>query len=70
LGKGMKLKEILTATKSVAEGVATALSAYELSKKQGIEMPIVEQIYEVIYKEKSPAAAVTMLMNRTLKSEF
>jgi len=33
-------------------------------------MPIVEQIYEVIYKEKSPAAAVTMLMNRTLKSEF
>jgi glycerol-3-phosphate dehydrogenase (NAD(P)+) len=70
LGKGMKLKEILTATKSVAEGVATALSAYELSRKQGIEMPIVEQIYEVIYKEKSPAAAVTMLMNRTLKSEF
>jgi len=70
LGQGMKLKEILTATKSVAEGVATALSAYELSLKQGVEMPIVEQIYEVIYKEKSPAAAVTMLMNRTLKSEF
>ena len=70
LGQGMKLKEILTATKSVAEGVATALSAYELSIKQGVEMPIVEQIYEVIYKEKSPAAAVTMLMNRTLKSEF
>jgi glycerol-3-phosphate dehydrogenase (NAD(P)+) len=70
LGKGMKLKEILSATKSVAEGVATSLSAYELSRKQGVEMPIVEQIYEVIYKEKSPAAAVTMLMNRTLKSEF
>jgi glycerol-3-phosphate dehydrogenase (NAD(P)+) len=70
LGKGMTLKEILAATKSVAEGVATALSAYELSSKQGVEMPIVEQIYEVIYREKSPAAAVTMLMNRTLKSEF
>lgn len=70
LGQGMKLKEILTATKSVAEGVATALSAYELSRKQGVEMPIVEQIYEVIYKEKSPADAVTILMNRTLKSEF
>ena len=70
LGKGMKLKEILSATKSVAEGVATSLSAYELSRKQGVEMPIVEQIYEVIYKEKSPAAAVTILMNRTLKSEF
>ncbi|PKL50257.1 MAG: glycerol-3-phosphate dehydrogenase [Nitrospira bacterium HGW-Nitrospira-1] len=70
LGKGLKLKEILSSTKSVAEGVATALSAFELSRKQGIEMPIVEQIYEVIYKEKSPVAAVSMLMNRTLKPEF
>ena len=70
LGKGMKLDEILSATKSVAEGVATALSAYELSRKQKIEMPIVEQIYEVIYREKSPDQAVSMLMNRNLKSEF
>ena len=70
LGKGMKLKEILASTRSVAEGVATALSAFELSVKQGVEMPIVEQIYDVIYKEKPPAEAVSMLMNRTLKSEF
>jgi len=70
LGKGLKLHEILSSTKSVAEGVATALSAFELSIKQGVEMPIVEQIFEVLYKEKSPADAVSMLMNRTLKSEF
>ena len=70
LGKGLKLNEILASTKSVAEGVATALSAFELSLQQGVEMPIVEQIYEVIYREKSPADAVSMLMNRTLKSEF
>jgi glycerol-3-phosphate dehydrogenase (NAD(P)+) len=70
LGQGMKLNEILSSTKSVAEGVATALSAYELSLKQKVEMPIVEQIYEVIYKGKSPDQAVTMLMNRNLKSEF
>ncbi len=70
LGKGLTLKDILASTKSVAEGVATALSAYELSRKQDVEMPIVEQIYEVIYKEKSPVDAVGMLMNRTLKSEF
>jgi glycerol-3-phosphate dehydrogenase (NAD(P)+) len=70
LGKGMKLKDILSATKSVAEGVATALSSYELSRKQEVEMPIVEQIYEVIYKGKSPADAVRLLMARTLKSEF
>ncbi len=70
LGKGMKLKDILSATKSVAEGVATALSAFELSKKYNVEMPIVEQVYEVIYKDKNPAEAVSLLMNRALKAEF
>lgn len=70
LGRGMKLKEILSSTKSIAEGVATALSAFELSRKQDVEMPIVEQVYEVLYKEKSPEDAVSMLMNRTLKPEF
>lgn len=70
LGRGKNLQEILAATKSVAEGVATALSAYELSQKQGVEMPIVEQVYKVLYKDKDPAEAVHMLMNRALKSEF
>jgi glycerol-3-phosphate dehydrogenase (NAD(P)+) len=70
LGKGMKLTEILSSTRSVAEGVATSLSAYELSQKYGVEMPIVEQVYKVIYKGKDPADAVNMLMNRALKSEF
>ncbi len=70
LGKGMKLKDILSSTKSVAEGVATALSAFELSRKYGVEMPVVKQVYEVIYKDKNPAEAVTMLMNRALKAEF
>lgn len=70
LGNGMKLKDILSSTKSVAEGVATALSAFELSRKYGVEMPVVKQVYEVIYKDKNPAEAVTMLMNRALKAEF
>lgn len=70
LGKGMKLKDILSSTKSVAEGVATALSAFELSLKYGVEMPVVKQVYEVIYKDKNPAEAVKMLMNRALKAEF
>ncbi len=70
LGKGMKLRDILLSTKSVAEGVATALSAFELSQKHGVEMPIVEQVYEVVYKDKNPADAVKLLMNRALKSEF
>lgn len=70
LGQGMTLSGILSSTKSVAEGVATSLSAYELSQKTGVEMPIVEQVYKVLHKGKSPAAAVNVLMNRALRSEF
>lgn len=70
LGKGMKLKEILSSTRSVAEGVATSLSAFELAQKKGVEMPIVEQVYEVLYRDKDPETAVLSLMNRALKSEF
>jgi glycerol-3-phosphate dehydrogenase (NAD(P)+) len=70
LGRGMKLEEIVASTRSVAEGVATSQSAYELARKQGVEMPIVEQVYEVIYRGKDPEAAVRNLMNRALRSEF
>jgi glycerol-3-phosphate dehydrogenase (NAD(P)+) len=70
LGQGMKLSDILSSTKSVAEGVATALSAFELSRKFGVEMPIIEQVYKVIYKDKNPAEAVDVLMTRALRSEF
>jgi len=70
LGQGMKLKDILTQTKSVAEGVATAESAYELAKKHQIEMPIIEQVYMVLYEDKDPFFAAKDLMDRSLKSEF
>ncbi|MEW6001707.1 MAG: NAD(P)H-dependent glycerol-3-phosphate dehydrogenase [Nitrospirota bacterium] len=70
LGKGLGLKEILNQTRSVAEGVATAESAFELSKKYNIEMPIVEQVYKVIYEDKDPALAARDLMVRSLKTEF
>ncbi len=70
LGQGMKLKEILDQTRSVAEGVATAESAFELSKKHNIEMPIVEQVYRVLYEDKDPVLAVKDLLERSLKTEF
>lgn len=70
LGQGMKLKEILDQTRSVAEGVATAESAFELSKKYNIEMPIIEQVYRVLYEDKDPVLAVKDLLERSLKTEF
>jgi len=70
LGRGMKLSDIIGQTKTVAEGVTTTLSAYLLSQKLEMEMPITEQVYLTLYKDKAPADAVRALMNRSLKPEF
>lgn len=70
LGQGMKLNDILEETVSIVEGVATAESAFELSKKFNVEMPIVEQVYKIIYVGKDPVVAVNDLMSRSLKKEF
>ena len=70
LGKGDKLAVILANMNMVAEGIATSESAYELSGKHNVEMPIIEQIYKVIKKDKKPIDAVRELMSRSLKSEY
>ncbi len=69
LGKGEKLSEI-TKTKSIAEGIATAKSAYMLSHKYSIEMPITEQVYLTLYEAKPIKDVVRDLMARSLKAEF
>lgn len=69
IGMGKKLKDILKHTEMAIEGVTTTESAYELSKKFGVEMPITEKIYEVLYKGKNPKDAVKDLMTRALKAE-
>ncbi|QWR77684.1 NAD(P)H-dependent glycerol-3-phosphate dehydrogenase [Candidatus Magnetomonas plexicatena] len=70
LGIGMTPDEIVKSMKAVAEGVETSLSAYELSVKHAVEMPIVEQVYKVIHHGKDPGSAVKELMSRELKREF
>lgn len=69
LGQGMRLKEILAQMKMVAEGVKTAESTYLLARRLQVEMPITEQVYQILYEEKSPRVAVMQLMTRDLKAE-
>ena len=66
----MKLKEILSEMQMVAEGVKTAKSVYNLSRKLGIEMPISHEVYHVLYDDVSPKDAVHRLMTRDLKQEL
>jgi len=69
IGKGRTLTDILASMQAVAEGVATTRSVNTLSTKLDVEMPITEQIYEVLFNNKSPKIAMIELMTRSLKSE-
>ena len=69
LGKGRSLRAILSRMKMVAEGVRTTLSAHNLARREGVEMPISEQVYHVIYRNRSPRKAIEDLMSRALKQE-
>lgn len=69
IGRGKRLKDVLKETEMVIEGVTTTKSAYELAKKNSVEMPITEKIYETLYNDKKPKDAVRELMTRTLKAE-
>lgn len=70
IGKGKSLKEITEGMNMVAEGVKTSISAYELARKTGVDMPIIDQVYETLYKGKDPLSAVKELMTRELKKEL
>ena len=69
IGKGKKIKSILSNMSMVAEGVETVKSTFHLSKELGVEMPITREVYSVLYKGKAPQKAVSDLMTRTLKKE-
>lgn len=69
LGKGKKLDEILGEMRMIAEGVRTAKSAYELSRREGVEMPIVAGVHRILYEHSDPREEVVGLMTRTPRPE-
>jgi glycerol-3-phosphate dehydrogenase (NAD(P)+) len=69
LGKGKSLSQVLAGMEGVAEGVATAKSVFEIAEQEGIEMPIMSEVYRVLFEGKSAADATNSLMMRPLRSE-
>lgn len=69
IAEGRSIEEITHGTQMVAEGVRNTRTVYLLAGRLGVEMPIVEQMYRVIYDQKSPSQAVRDLMQRSLKPE-
>jgi glycerol-3-phosphate dehydrogenase (NAD(P)+) len=69
LGSGLSLEQALSEMKMVAEGVKTTRSCYNLAQDRQVEMPILEQMYQILYHGKRCQDAVTELFQRDLKQE-
>ena len=69
LGKGEKLHDILRSATTVAEGVRTTKAARDLAKQHHVVMPVVEEVYRILYEGKDPRLALRDLMTRELKDE-
>lgn len=70
IGQGVKIEAILSDMRMVAEGVKTTRSVYNMSQEMGVEMPITEQIYRMLYEDLDPKEALQTLMTRDLKHEL
>ena len=69
LGKGRSIESILGSMATVAKGVETVKAAVKLSRKYKVSMPICTEVYNIIYRRKKAARAVSDLMRRTPKPE-
>ncbi len=70
IGEGKKLDEIISEMRMVAEGVKTTRSVYNLSKKLGVDLPICNEVYKVLFEDAPVKETVDRLMTRSLKHEL
>lgn len=70
IGKGKTLEQALKEVHMVVEGVNTTRAAYQLAQRYEVEMPIVNQAYQVLFEHKEPQEAVVDLMMRSKTHEM
>lgn len=69
LGRGESLAHVQAEMKMVAEGIPTAKSAFECARQLEVETPIIDQIYAILYQQKSLSLAMQELLGRDPKAE-
>jgi glycerol-3-phosphate dehydrogenase (NAD(P)+) len=69
LAAGKSIGEIVGSMRMVAEGIETTKATVDLARRHGVEMPIAEQMYAMLYESRSPREALRQLMERSLKGE-
>lgn len=70
MGQGKTMKEAMDEVQMVVEGVYSAKAAIKLAEKYGVSMPIIEQVNQVLFEDKSAAEAVKELMLREGRTEL
>jgi glycerol-3-phosphate dehydrogenase (NAD(P)+) len=70
LAKGRSLAEITASMTNVAEGISTTVAARRMAREYGVDMPITEQVYRVLFECLDVTKAMATLMGRELKSEM
>ena len=69
LGQGQSISDVLAESPMVAEGVPTCRAAYDLGLRHGVDLPIIQRMFQVLYERKDPRMAIRELMERPLTSE-
>ncbi len=70
LGKGRKIKQILSEMQMIAEGVDTSLSVHQLCQRTGLQLPIMTEVYNMLFEDKDPGEVVSSLLSRTPYEEW
>ena len=70
IGKDGSSEKFWKENKRTVEGVAACKVVYEEAHKRGIDMPITDQVYAILYEGKSPEECIKTLMSRSLKPEM
>ena len=70
LGKGRKIRDVLGEMAMVAEGVDTALSVHQLCEREDLKLPIMTEVYNMLFQDKDPGEVVAGLLARTPYEEW
>ena len=69
LGKGESLTEVTASMKQVAEGVTNCVTARELARKKGVDVPIIDEVHAILYEGRKPEEVLDLFMARSAKRE-
>lgn len=70
IGKENDVTNFLKYNKKTVEGVRTAKIVHKVAKENNIDMPICEEVYQILFEGKEPKTCANDLMLRELKKEF